>query len=123
MDPAARRAALVTRPNPDRRHDYLVTLRGSLGTGAGLRLRYVPDKLVIEAPSLNAYLLRLADMDWKGLEHLAVCVLEDVNNETVARWIQVEVTMGDGLAGHSVLLEDRQPKWDNPALLARLGPG
>ena len=51
-------------------------------------------------------------------------ILDDVNNEVVPRWVQVTVTApGDraaGVDGHGVMLEDRQPRWDNPALLSRL---
>ena len=53
-------------------------------------------------------------------------MLDDVNNELIPRWAQVELTAGPGDAGdcHGVIIEDRQPGWDNPALLARHGaPG
>jgi len=129
MDVTARRNLLRTRTNPDQRQDYVVTLRGRLsaaGAGTVVLLRYVPDKLVIESESLNTYLLGLGGMAWDGLEDMAVTVLEDVSNETVARWVQVEMTAEEGdmnTIGHSVMLEDRQPKWDNPSLLARLGSG
>jgi len=37
----------------------------------------------------------------------------------VPRWVQI-VAARTGGTDHQVIIEDRQPKWDNPALLARL---
>ena len=66
----------------------------------------------------------LGGLDWKTLEAVAVAVLDDVNNEVVPRWVQVAVSYENADAGererHAVLIEDRQPGWDNPSLLARL---
>ena len=46
-------------------------------------------------------------------------VLDDLNSELVPRWIQVLVlTHEEG----EVLVEDRQPDWDNASLLAGLKP-
>ena len=51
-------------------------------------------------------------------------ILDDINNEVVARWVQITVSSPDptdsALEFHGIVLEDRQPKWDNPALLSRL---
>ncbi len=42
----------------------------------------------------------------------------------LARWVQVILTTensaGSVLGRQRVVLEDRQPKWDNPGLLSRL---
>ncbi|MCH8835488.1 MAG: hypothetical protein IH925_06035, partial [Proteobacteria bacterium] len=51
-------------------------------------------------------------------------ILDDINNEVVARWVQVALSVPNGalpgVGNHGVMLEDRQPKWDNAALLSRL---
>ena len=59
------------------------------------------------------------------LEEAAAAILEDMGNEVVARWIQVNASTGSedptSVPGHQVVLEDKQPQWENPGLLARLG--
>jgi 7-cyano-7-deazaguanine reductase len=89
------------------------------------RLRYVPDKLIFDAESFTPYLESLTSPDaWISLEASAAHILDDVNNEIVPRWIQVTLTRtpdADLSSSHSVMLEDRQPKWDNSALLGRVG--
>ena len=119
MDLHARRSHLQTADNPEPRLDYIVTLEGSIGSNL-LRLRYVPDRQILLPASLSDY---LAGFDAAGLqlEGIAAMILHDLNNELVARWVQVSVSQSD-LSGpaHTVSIEDRQPKWDNPGLLARL---
>ncbi len=129
MDLQERRRILLTRSNPSGRLDYVITLDGHVaGTGlqASVRIRYVPDKLVLEPASLGAYLDALGAMAWESLEQAAAAVLDDFNNELVARWVQVAVSTpgapAPGIDNHGVMLEDRQPRWDNPALLSRLRP-
>ena len=127
MDLQQRRRVLVTRSNPGAHLDYVVSLDGTVtgeGLQAAVRIRYVPDKLVLEPTSLGAYLDALGTMTWESLEQAAVAILEDFSNEVVARWVQVAVSapgaMAPGIDNHGVLLEDRQPRWDNAALLSRL---
>ena len=130
MDVQARRNLLATSDNPDSRLDYVVTLSGRLGGGddaAQVAIRYVPDRAILEEGCFTAYLDALGGTDWPTLEAAATAILDDLNNEVVARWVQVTVSTGAerGERGveHSVYLEDRQPTWDNPALLARLRRG
>ncbi len=122
MDPTARHEFLTTTPNPGTRLDYVVSLEGTLGTRLSLVLRYVPDKVVLADGAFTAYLGQFAPAEDDRLEALGVTILEDINNEVVPRWVQVSITKGDGAAHeqHGVLLEDRQPRWDNPSLLSRL---
>lgn len=128
MDLNERRALLEVSSNLDRKLDYLVTLSGHLPGGGGARqlvnVRYVPDKLVLEARSFGAYLEALADLHWESPEDLAVTVLTDLNNEVVTRWIQVSINVPElqhhAVDIHAVVIEDRQPGWDNAALLGRL---
>ncbi|MEO5338350.1 MAG: hypothetical protein H7841_15890 [Magnetospirillum sp. WYHS-4] len=118
MDRLTRRSRLSVRPDPDPKLDYLVTLEGEIGgeRPAAIELRYVPDRLILVPESFAAYLEDLGRRDWESLESLAVALLDDLRNELVARWLQVALQG----SGHAVLVEDRQPKWDNPRLLARL---
>lgn len=129
MDVLTRRSNLDTRANPGQRLDYISELEGQVSQSglAGpvqVAIRYVPDRLIVEPGSFGRYLGALGGVTWQSLEELGVTVLEDLNNETVARWVQVTVTgaseLHSGIHGHTVLLEDRQPKWDNQALLSRL---
>ncbi len=129
MDLSLRRQPVETTANPDNRMDYAVTLAGHL-TFAGVadcvsvELCYVPDKLVLAPRSFATYLECMSGMDWTSLEQLATAVMSDITNEVVGRWVQVKLTLRekglDTLSRHCVLLEDRQPGWENASLLASL---
>ena len=112
-----RRALLDSAANPGSRLDYLVTLTVEIGA-AKVRLRYVPDRLVLAPGALAAYAVRLGDTPTSP-ERLAITVLDDASNEIVPRWIEVTVE-ASGAERHAVTVTDRQPAWSNPALLARL---
>lgn len=115
MDAAgARRALLPTRPNPEARLDYVVTLGGNLPGGIAVTVRYVPDRLLLDAGAFAAYLAAFATP--AGVEELAVAVLADLNDVLVARWLHVAAASG----AHGAIVEDRQPRWNNTALLQRL---
>ena len=125
----ARRALIDTLDNTDKKLDYVVTLEGSFkfaagGEQANIQLRYIPDKLVLTPKSFSDYIEALADLSWSSLEEMTAAVLDDLNNEVVARWIQIDTkianSLSDSIQNHQVLLEDHQPHWDNPRLLARL---
>lgn len=128
MTPHERRLLLSTAPNPDPKSDYVVTVEASflvrLQTEIGVILRFVPDREILAPDSLDTYLARLSETDVPGLEAIATTILSDINDRLVPKWIQVEATaVGDhavGIHRHAVLAEDRQPRWDNPALLSRL---
>ena len=127
MDLMERRAYLSAHPNSDRKLDYIVTLAGHLpnsGGGRDIVLRYVPDRDVLESQAFGDYLEALSKMTWGTPEDLAVTILSDISNEIVSRWAQVSLSMPElqhhAVKTHSVVIEDRQPGWDNPSLLARL---
>lgn len=128
MDLMERRTLLEVGNNPDKQLDYLVTLTGHLPGGGGARqvieMRYVPDKHVLESRSFGIYLEALSTKVWDSPEDLAVTVLTDINNEVVTRWVQVAVSVPElqhfAVDTHAVVIEDRQPGWENPALLGRL---
>ena len=127
---AAHRIETAENPNP--RVDYLVLLESDGGPeGTHVALRYVPDKLVVRAAAFRAYLDGLEDVAGapNAPERLALRILHDLNDEVIPRWIQITVTAqapgaeacpaaGDG---HRVLVEDKQPKWENAALIAQAG--
>ncbi len=119
------REKLGTIPNPNREIDYLVLLDGTVrprGVAAplSLSLRYIPDRLIIEPGKWQSYLAALSTQKMPALEALAARILSDANNEIVPRWLSVVVS--DVNSSHKVIVEDRQPKWDNPDLLRRV-PG
>lgn len=126
--PAGRREQLTTAPSPTPHHDYVVTFAGRVdralpGRPLDLRLRYVPDRRTVDRVALERYLDGLGDHAWPSLEAIAAAIVDDVNNEAVPRWVSVTLSDASGAAAHhAVLFEDRQPGWDNPALLARLEP-
>jgi 7-cyano-7-deazaguanine reductase len=118
MDRLSRRDLLKTRPDPAARQDYLVTFEGRVAgvMGATVELRFVPDRLLLDPVSFQAYLDAVGGFAWGSLESLGAAMQDDLRNELVPRWLLLSV---EG-QGHRVLFEDRQPKWDNPRLLARL---
>jgi 7-cyano-7-deazaguanine reductase len=129
LDTVSRRSLIAVAPNRGGHLDYVVALEGGIppagdtkGTQVGLR--YVPDKLVLHPHAFCAYLNALAGSEAGSLEDVAVMILDDINNEVVARWVQVTVSLPDhaesALEFHGIVIEDRQPKWDKPALLSRL---
>ena len=128
MDITARRNILNCTSNPDGGIDYMVNMEGHIdkegATRTNVLLRYVPDKLVLNAGSFGVYLDKLGDIGWNVPEDLAVTIISDINNELIPRWIRISVNAPDlahpAVDTHGVVLEDRQPKWDNPGLLSRL---
>ncbi len=123
MDLLQRRGHLAASPNPDPAKEYVATLEGRMDAGEiDVTLRYVPDRDILDPASFAAYLDVLGGMAWDSLEETAVTIIDDINNEVVPRWARVVISIKEGgaVGGHSVLLEDRQPKWDNPALISRL---
>ncbi|MEQ8193581.1 MAG: hypothetical protein RIB59_03740 [Rhodospirillales bacterium] len=126
---ATHRDLLKVLPNPETKIDYVATLKGRIGTAqegrrAVVTLRYVPDKYILEEDAFRRYLDDLANASWKSIEELAALILHDVNNEVIGRWVQikVETKAAEGAERlHAAVIEDRQPNWDNPQILSRLG--
>jgi len=123
-----RRYLVHTEPNPDPGSDYVV--RFEMETTPSFALgplkfvaRYVPDKLLLKPSCLGDYLHALTQPQWPSLEAVALAMRDDFGNEVLPRWIEILVSPSEAsleIARHSVLVEDRQPQWDNPNLLARL---
>lgn len=131
-DPAHRRAPLTSSANPAPRLDYRVTLSARLTAnpgpagGARITVDYIPDRLLLDPAGLSRYMTGLSGLPWSGPEALGVAILDDINNEIVPRWVRVTIhaTHGGGedtavpsgarvsRPSHRVILEDRQPHWD-----------
>ncbi|MBL4719856.1 MAG: hypothetical protein JKY20_01820 [Alphaproteobacteria bacterium] len=85
--------------------------------------KYIPDKLVLTAPSFQHYLAARRANPAASLEGLALDILADINNEVVPRWCQIIVRDTASDTGeHYIVVEDRQPNWDNARLLSRIAP-
>lgn len=127
-----RRKLLITAANPAQRLDYVITIarKLSLGSGAGeaaLALRYIPDRLILDQAAIAAYMRALEQLAGTGLEALAHTLLDDISNELVPRWVEVNLTQTAAPTDapgtfYTVTMEDRQPNWSNPQVLSRLKP-
>lgn len=130
-----RRGLLTTRDNPSAKLDYLVTVTTTiaatltamgkpnedpLAATVAVKLRYVPDRMLLARASLDSYLDGLLARPWPDLESLGVVAMEDLNSELIPRWLHLTLTTMIGGGEHAVTLEDRQPRWDNAKLLQRL---
>ncbi len=126
----ARCAYLKNFNNPRFGSDYIVALDYIAPPGEALhwqidlKLRYIPDRLILDATSFHPYVSNLLMLKWRSLEQLASSVIEDFNNELVPCWVRViavgSVGQGDQTTRHTVYCEDRQPRWGNITLLASL---
>ena len=124
---AARRDLMATTANPGERYDYMVTLEGCFAIAASdypvaAALRYVADRRLLSLDAVNGYLGCLVGGAWPTLEAVAITMLGDVNNQLIPRWAQIKLVAGPGERGgrHAVIIEDCQPGWHNPSLLARV---
>ena len=84
-----------------------------------------PDRWLIKPAVFSAYLAQVPATEDRLLEETAHLILDDLNNQLVARWVQILLnvpSLDGGVPAHRVLLEDRQPQWDNPSLLTRVQP-
>ena len=124
-----RRALLKSQPSPSTGHDYLVDLHIVLRLQArpnalDLRLRYVPDRDLLYQDQTADYWRHLESHDWESLPALALSVLEDLNNEIIPRWLQVQLrdpTLQDRCQDQMITVEDKQPGWHNQRLMERIG--
>jgi 7-cyano-7-deazaguanine reductase len=120
MDAISRRERLETNDNFDARIDYIVTLSDAVNESYKVDIRYIPDRTILKPEALKAYLDDVGALEWLHLESLGLAILSDLNNELVPRWVQVVVSATSATMKQRVALEDRQPRWDNLALLSRI---
>ncbi len=120
----ARRNLLNTRANPRPDRDYRITLRKTRadrtgGVWAEITIDYVPDRLICNPAKIAAYYNLLTQQPWSGIEEVANAIIDDFSNELIPRWISVTVAgETDGIV-LKAQIEDKQPLWNNPALLGR----
>lgn len=122
--PPDRREMLKTRANPQTTLDYLIAIDAAASSGRAVRLRYVPDKFLLRPEAFDAYLSTLTTASDVAAEELALAIIEDINNEVVPRWVQVRIEnltndQEPNSSTYRVIIEDRQPNWDNPQITAR----
>ena len=131
MDLHERRSLLICSRNREIKLDYVIFITGhmanpGLGGSSDIHLNYVPDKTILKPASFGRYLDAIGTTKWETLEECAAAILNDINNELVARWVQLSISAPNqvhhGIDRHKVMLEDRQPNWDNMGLLSRLRP-
>jgi 7-cyano-7-deazaguanine reductase len=118
-----RQSLIETVETPNSALDYLCQMQAKTGDDhLDVHLTYVPDRLIISSQSFGTYLHCFSQLGHLSLEQIAHYILEDLNDEMVPRWLQVIVSAdASGLdRGHKTLLEDCQPSWNNPMLLARV---
>ena len=129
MDTQERRRLIKLETNPDIKLDYIISISSHFITkevfeNSIVSLRYVPDKLIIRPESFGYYLRELGMLRWEALEDIAATTLNDINNELIARWLQVIIStpgkVYHDIDFHKVLIEDKQPNWNNEELLSRL---
>jgi len=151
---------LRTIDTPLRRYPALIAFSGRLGEAPGgralrawttVRLRYLPDRLILTSSAFSAYLVALpaalslapaaesapasvpvvpasaaSEAAEARLAALAAVVVEDVANEVLPLWLQLTLVSrpaGEGGSPWRLVVEDRQPGWDDPAWLARIAFG
>lgn len=120
---------LPVRDNPRPSRDYLVSLRKTLSLALAdhdqthslkIEINYVPDRLIADANRTDAYFDVLAARPCRGIEELANAIVDDFSNELIPRWIGVALSLRINGVAHMARVEDRQPLWENNALLQRL---
>ncbi len=70
-------------------------------------IKYIPHKLLLTYESLDDWLNHYQTFD-SPLEHLAMQLVDDLNNELVPYWVSVNLDDGDG---YCIFAEDCQPNW------------
>lgn len=117
---AQRRERIDLTPLPHPRHDAVVTL-ATERNGISVRLRYVPDRDVIVPASFETY-LEAAFLELDGaLVAMAQTVLEDINDQAIPCWMEILLVRTDGAIEEKACVEEKQPRWQDPGILARLG--
>ncbi len=76
-------------------------------------ISYIPHKLMLEYGSLDEWLEHYKNYD-APLEHLAMQLVDDLNNELVPYWVSITL---DNQAGYQIMAEDCQPNWRGKTLL------
>ena len=120
-----RRALIAVTDNTEQRHDYLSMIVEDIEipgvNTVNVVLRYVPDRFVLEVSSWHRYLTAVGSEGPATLEAFAADLLSDASDVIIARWIEIAVTVaGSEGSRQIVVINDRQPGWDNQPFLDRL---
>ena len=97
------------------RPETLLRIQSSFAPDHRISLRYIPDRYLLPDQSFQAYLRSIPTEAWQEVHEVAFVIMDDLNNQLVPKWIQVMVETDCDAA----LIEDRQPQWQNAALLSR----
>jgi len=120
---------LSARDNPRSSRDYVISIQKRTCVPLSgfdqpqpvkIFLRYVPDRLICDVKHMDAYFVKLAEQPYDGMEELANTIADDFNDELIPRWISVEISVDINDAVLKAHVEDKQPLWENTALLGRL---
>ncbi|PCJ35291.1 MAG: hypothetical protein COA93_03410 [Alphaproteobacteria bacterium] len=121
---------LSSSENPYRSKAYVVSITQEIALNQKtylFGLRYIPDKLILDHDGLADYLRQMLAHKTTKAEKLAPHILahdilEDVTNHIIPKWIEVNLVDEENNQGQNiwVTIEDRQPNWENDALLKRL---
>ena len=116
---------LSSLPNPYRNKTYIVSIIQEItlnGQSFMFGLRYVPDTLLLDHEGLASYLEQILAHNPKKAEILAHNILEDIMDQIVPKWIEVNLKHEENKFGQNVLItiEERHPGWEDDALLKRL---
>ncbi|MBL4803045.1 MAG: hypothetical protein JKY45_14265 [Emcibacter sp.] len=116
---------LSTEANPYRNKNYTVSLLQEITLNEQtfqFGLRYVPDKLLLNHEALVDYLTHILKQTSLKTEILAHDILEDIMDQIIPKWIEVNLKQQPNIFGQTILItiEDRQPGWDEPLHLQRL---
>ncbi len=118
-----RRQSLIVGPSPAGKQDFLIQLEQLLWLGSGsvhLVLRYVPNEDILDAASLETYTEQYKNFPSDQLETLVAMLQEDLSNILIPRFLHIELAASTANVAHRVVVEERQPGWDNTALIARM---
>lgn len=114
-DRIARQEAIRIAAMPSSRPEVLLRNEETLPFRQVVSIRYVPDRYFLPKGALQDYLQMIPDQAWSEVHEAAFVIMDDLNNQLVPKWIQVMVKTDSDAA----LIEDRQPQWQNAALLSR----
>jgi len=125
MTNTAKKDILSAAPNPYRNKVYIVSITQEISLNQQsylFGLRYVPDKLLLNDAGLANYLEQTLGHKAKSAEILTHEILEDITDQIIPKWIEVNLRQKDNDHGQNIFItmEDRQPGWENTPLLNRL---
>ena len=86
-------------------------------------LHFIPDCFTLSHQQLKKHILFCIPMlAHCNLNEYMLCLLDDLNDILIPKWLQLSVQMRqeNNHLVESFLIEDRQPRWDHPSLLARI---